>query len=240
MPSYLPRLLWLSLSVALVGCNRTPDAHEGTAAVACPFTPGNLRIDSATVAGLPTQMALGALRRQCPAARVDTVGVGGTSSVALSFSAPGGVVSAVQTEYDAYGDSLHLLEPADLWIARGDSVRFPDGHLMPTTVGRLRALDSTAVVIVDHGDDGSGSYIVVCRYPHLAFILSNVWPTFTDTGAVPIARVDRRDTTRVWRIERDTSIDPRISATCARALATQRALQRTGGLPNVRLRRTIF
>ena len=128
-------------------------------------------------------------------------------------------MSAVQTKYEAYGDSIHSTEPADLWVARGDSLRFPDGVLMPTSVGALRALDSSAVIIIDHGDDGTGSYIVRCRYPYLAFIVSNVWPIFVDTGAVPFTRADVRDTTRFRRVELIPSVDSRAAAACARAPA---------------------
>jgi len=140
--------------------------------------------------------------------------------VALSFTAPGALISAVQTKYEAYGDSIHSHEPADLWVAHGDSLRFPDGRLIPATVGALRALDSTSVIVIDRGDDGTGSYVVPCRYPYLALIVSNVWPTFADTGAVSFARADVRDTTRFWRVELMPSVDPRAAAACARAPGT--------------------
>jgi hypothetical protein len=141
--------------------------------------------------------------------------VGGTAPIAVTFDAPGGHVSAVQSKYD--GDTLHSREPGDLWVASGDSLRFPDGTLMPTTVGALRAVDSSAVVIIDRGDDGTGSYVARCRFPYLAFIVDNTWPTFPDTGAIWFSRADRADTTRFWRVEVDTAIDPRIRAMCARA-----------------------
>jgi len=152
----------------------------------------------------------------CASARTDTVGVGGTQPIALSITVPGAVVSAVQTKYEAYGDSLHRAEPADLWVARGDSLRFPDGALIPTRVGALRRLDSLAVILVDHGDDGTGSYVVRCRYPRIALVVSNVWPTFPDTGVVRFTKVAPNDTTEFWRVEvASDPIDERITRACS-------------------------
>ncbi|MFN8575119.1 MAG: hypothetical protein U0132_23905 [Gemmatimonadaceae bacterium] len=206
------RLLLVAAAILAVACVTRRDARQIVGG--CSFMPRNVRLDFDTFAGIPTSTPLGHLRRECPMARLDTVGVGGTQPVALSLVAPGAVVSGVQTRYDAHGDSIHSEEPADLWVARGDSLRFPDGALIPTTVGALRMLDSVAVVIVDHGDDGPGSYVARCRYPHLALIVSNDWPTFADTGAVPFARSDTRDSTHFWRVELTPSIDSRIEAAC--------------------------
>jgi len=154
---------------------------------------------------------------------MDTVGVGGTQPIALSIAVPGAVISAVQTKYEAYGDSLHPAEPADLWIARGDSLRFPDGVLIPARVGMLRRLDSVAVIVVDHGDDGTGSYVVRCKYPRTALVVSNDWPTSPDTGVVPFAKVAPSDTMQFWRAEvAASSADPRIARACNHARDTNK------------------
>ncbi|HEY7769363.1 hypothetical protein [Longimicrobium sp.] len=175
----------------------------------CPVSSG-ARLAAATLAGLPARAPVGALWQLCPTARVDTVGVGGTTSPALRFDEPGVTLWAIQSEYEAYGDSLHRAEPADLWAAAGDSLRFPDGTLIPMRVGAIRALDR-GVIVVDHGDDGTGSYIVLCRFPHLAIVVSNVWPPFARSGIVPLSRAAASDTTRVWRIE----VDPRQASDAA-------------------------
>ena len=181
----------------------------------------DLRLDSATVAGLPIHGTIGELRAACPAARLDTVGVGGTSPVALRFDAPGGTIWAIQTQYDAYGDSLHVGEAADLWAAAGDSLRFPDGVRVPARVSDLRAVDSVAVVVVDHGDNGTGSYIVRCKYPNLAVIIDNVWPPFAESDVVPFAQASRGDSTRVWRTEiAGGAADPAVETACKRLQAT--------------------
>ena len=187
----------------------------------CPLSRGNLRLTPDSVGGLAAESRVEELRSACPSARIDTVGVGGTQPIAISISVPGATVSAVQTRYDAYEDTLHGTEPPDLWIAMGDSLRFPDGVLIPMRVGALRTLDPSSVVVIDHGDDGSGSYVVRCKYPEIAMVVSNVWPTFIDTGVVPFARIAVDDTTRVWRVEVDAKrIDPRITRACPSAPAT--------------------
>jgi hypothetical protein len=153
---------------------------------------------------------------------VDTVGVGGTASPALRFDEPGVTLWAIQSEYDAFGDSLHRAEPADLWAATGDSLRFPDGTLIPIRVGGIRALDRAGVIVVDHGEDGTGSYIVLCRFPHLAIVVDNVWSPFARSGIVPLSRAAVSDTTRVWRVEVDPrqASDAAIPQACAGARAS--------------------
>ncbi|CAA9365884.1 MAG: hypothetical protein AVDCRST_MAG89-4089, partial [uncultured Gemmatimonadetes bacterium] len=55
---------------------------------ACPVASG-ARLAADSLAGLPARAPLGALWRLCPTARVDTVGVGGTTPPALRFDGPG-------------------------------------------------------------------------------------------------------------------------------------------------------
>jgi hypothetical protein len=184
----------------------------------CPVTSHDVRLASTAAGGLAFTLTIAELRLLCPSARLDTVGVGGTSPVALTVAVPGVSISAIQSNYEAYGDSLHQNERPDLWVASGDSLRFPDGTLIPWTVGGFRRLDSAAVIVIDHGDDGTGSYIVRCRYPFLQAIVSNVWPSFADSGIVPFAKVSLGDTTRIWRIEQDPDHpDKRITAACSTA-----------------------
>lgn len=181
----------------------------------------DLRLDSISFGGLPTSMTAGELLRACPFARLDTVGVGGTAPIALTFDVPGASLSAVQTKYEAYGDSLRHGERPDLWTARGDSLRFSDGTLIPRTVGALRSLDSLAVIIIDHGDDGTGSYVVRCRFPRVHLIVNNLWPTFAKSGIAPFAQASADDTTAIWRVEMDPEESSgSIAAACRRARVT--------------------
>ena len=119
------------------------------------------------------------------------------------------------------GHVLRSAEPADLWAATGDSLRFPDGTLIPMRVGALRALDSVAVIVVQYGDDSGGSYIVRCKYPSLEIVIGNDWPSFADSGVVPLSRASVRDTTSVWRVLIELGrVDAVVTRACAQARAT--------------------
>ena len=191
--------------------NRAP-SHAG-----CPVHRGDIRLTEDTIGGLATRQMVGALWQLCPSARADTVGVGGSSVLALRIDTPGATLWAIQYAHDASGDSLHRDEPATFWAAEGDSLRFPDAQLIPTRVGAIRALDSLGAIVVDHGDDGSGSYIVICKYPALAMIINNQWPPFARSGVVPLALASIRDTTSIWRVEVGASrLHPAVKQACAK------------------------
>jgi hypothetical protein len=218
------RSVLILLCLVTAGCAEAPPQQPpaqvsppaAPVATTCPVARGDLRLSSATAGGLPLTLTIAELRDLCRSARVDTVSIGGTTAVGLTVTAPGAAISAVQTKYDAYGDSLHAKERADLWVALGDSLRFPDGALVPQTVGGFRKLDSVAVVVVDHGDDGTGSYIVRCRYPFLRAIVDNVWPSFADSGIVSFKRASASDTVRIWRLEQDVGPPSQeVAAACS-------------------------
>jgi len=182
---------------------RVPTAAGATSASrsGCPARFADARIDADSIAGLSTHATIGELRAQCPGTHMDSVGVGGTSAAALRFDAPGVTLWAIQADHDAYGDSLHGNEPADLWAATGDSLRFADGRLIPMRVGSLRMLDSVGIVTIDHGDDGDGTQIIRCSFPRVSLVIDNMWPSFADSGVVSLTRVSPHDTTRIWRVE---------------------------------------
>jgi len=216
-------VLLLSVICTVLGCRDRPSAQSDTKTVSvqgCAVARGDVRLTADSLGGLSTRSSIGALRELCPNARMDTVGVGGTSAPALRIDAPGVTVWAIQTAYDAYGDTLHAAEPADLWAASGDSLRFPDGTLIPC-VGALRILDSVGVIVVDHGDDSGGSYIIRCKFPDLQIIIDNDWPPFAQTGIVRLAQVSPSDTTQAWRVEISSrQRDAAVEKACPRAPAT--------------------
>lgn len=213
--------------VSMWGCSHndaSPSRRERAAvttpaaATSCPVRPNERRLGADTVLGLVSTRTLAALAQECPAAREDTVGVGGTTAAALRFDAPGLTVWAIQSKHDPYGDSLHRAEAPDLWALQGDSLRFPDGELIPNRVGALRALDSIGVVMIDHGDDGTGSHLIRCRYPALAFIIDNRWLADVRVHTIPLARVSVADTTKIWRIEiQPGQLDPAVKRGCGGA-----------------------
>lgn len=197
----------LLLSAACLTACSQRNAEPDTLAVArpvqeppavCPLVSGQPRVTAESIAGLPLRLTPAALRRMCPASRVDTVGVGGTSVMALTVTLPGAKISALQTRHE---DSLRSNEPFDQWVILGDSLRFADGTLIPDRVGPVREMDSVGVVVIDRGDDGPGSYIVRCRYPYVAMVVNNNWPDFADDGTVSLSRVATTDPTPLWRVE---------------------------------------
>jgi len=107
---------WFAVCVLLIACReRRTQAERGHAMAdttspsrsGCPAHLADARIDTDSIAGLSTRATIAALRSQCSSARIDTVGVGGTTAAALRFDAPGVTIWAIQTAHDAYDDSLH-------------------------------------------------------------------------------------------------------------------------------------
>jgi hypothetical protein len=205
----------------LAGCDRAPKALERPAsdpatpsvvtAASAPAAPpidsapplcatpsGGIRVSADTVAGLPTGVPISELDRRCLSDSVDDYGIGGYTGKARIFTFAGATISAVQSDNES---ALHPYEAADLWSANGDSVRLPDGRLMPKTVGGLRAAYPIGLVSSDKSDDSDGVLAYVCQFPRLVFTLNYDTPTPADTGhwrfdARPVA-----DSTEIYRIE---------------------------------------
>jgi len=158
----------------------------------CTTPAGGIVVSLDSVAGLSTHATLGALRQQCVAGDSVLYDAVGWQAVAWAFPFAGARVTAVQSKH-GFGDLVHDDEIPDLWTVEGDSVRLPDGHLVPQTLGLLRSQYS--VTIVDEntgGDDIDGPHARSCRFPYLLFALST-----TDTARqVP-------DSARVTRVDMD-------------------------------------
>lgn len=184
-----------------------PDARSDAASNGlrvCPRPTRGIVVGHDTVAGFSTHATLGALRQQCrmgDSALYDAVG---WQAVAWTFPFVGGSVMAVQSKH-SYGETVHDDEVPDLWIAEGDSVRLPDGELMPRTLGALRTRYGFALVDdnVD-GDDIDGPHARSCRFPYPLFALA-----VGDTARhVP-------DSARVTRVDMDTpGVDTVIARVC--------------------------
>lgn len=209
---------WVAVGLGVLYRFARVTGHSvGALAAGCPVRPGQ-RLTADSMLGLPMRVAVAELRRLCPSARLDTIGVGGSTAAALRFDAAGVTLWAIQPDHDPFGDSLHYAEQPGLWAARGDSLRFPDGQLVPLRVGALRAIDSSGVVVIDHGDDGTGSYVVRCRYPFIALIVDNVWLYHERGSTVPFARVSPSDTTSFWRVEMlSGKSDSAVTSACSHA-----------------------
>jgi hypothetical protein len=145
-----------------------------------------------SVAGFSTHATLGALRQQCGLGNSALYDAVGWQGVAWTFPFVGASVMAVQSKH-GYGEAVHDDEAPDLWVVEGDSVRLPDGELVPPTLGALRARYGFEVDENINADDIDGPSARSCRFPYLSFSLS-----VHDTARkVP-------DSARVTRVEMDT------------------------------------
>ena len=173
----------------------------------CAAPAGGVRVAHDTVAGLPTHAPLSTLIAVCGEGETDLVSFGGSQSPARLFRFPGAEVRAGQTKFD-YGDSLDLSLAADLWQVEGDSVRLPDGGLLPQRVGELEARYGAAVVMSDKRDDSDGVRVRLCRYPDVELVLEYSEPTPDDVGAWLVGHGILSDTARIYSLEVSNSNRP--------------------------------
>ena len=205
----------LGCLIALAGCDqRAQSASRGTTVSArttsaaqsgpsvrhgvCSLPTFGLRIAADSVAGLPTTRPIAELDRRCASDSVDDYGIGGATAKARIYRFPGGTVAAVQSDNES---ALQPTQPADLWSAEGDSLRLPDGRLMPATIGELRASYPHGFVSADKRDDSDGVLAYVCAFPRLTFVLGYDTPTPADTGHWPFSARPVPDSIKLWRIE---------------------------------------
>lgn len=181
----------------------------------CPTPAGGLRLGVDTVAGMAADLSIAALRKLCASARVDTLEYPGFDTQALRFDFRGGTIWAVQNIPNT--DTLVVSRPAQRWAAVGDSLRFPDGRLIPRRLGQIRAADSVGFMSVDYGDDNSGADVTLCRFPALTVYFDTL-PAPADTTTRPFAGISVADTSRYRRVEvqDDTLIRRAVRRLCRR------------------------
>lgn len=160
-----------------------------------------------TVAGFSTHATLAALRQECTVGDDSLYDAVGCQAVGWTFPFAGARVMAVQSKH-GFGEAVHDDEVPDLWIVDGDSVRLPDGQLVPRTLGALRARYGR--ILVDdniQGDDVDGPHARPCRFPYLLLALG-----VNDTARhVP-------DSARVTRVDMDTpGVDTVFARLCLAA-----------------------
>jgi len=151
---------------------RLPSENASQSTPTCGRPERGIIVGHDTVAGFSTHDTLGALRRQCDVGKADIYDATGWQAVAWTFPFVGARVMAVQTHHP-YGEAVRNDEVPDLWIVRGDSVRLPDGELLPPTLGALRARYGYAIVDDNvQGDDVDDPHARSCRYAYLRFSLA--------------------------------------------------------------------
>jgi hypothetical protein len=185
----------------------------------CPTPAVGLRFGLDTVAGLPAKLPVAALRKLCASAHVDSVVYAGFASPALRFDFRGATIWAVQNVPDT--DTLVPGLAAESWVGIGDSLRFPDGRLIPRRLGLIRAADSAGFMFLNSGDNTEGADVSLCRMPGLSFFFDTL-PSPADTSVRPFAHIRRTDTLSYRRVElqRDTLVLKATRRWCKRVRVT--------------------
>jgi len=188
-------------AIAAAACahsDRPPNAATSTHAGArtsnapphCPPAPGGIVVSIDKLAYFPAHARIAELERLCPAAGDTLYDAVGWQAAATKFPFAGAMLVAIHS--GSQPDSIPKDEP-DMWTASGDSVRLPDGQLLPRTLGALRALGQVSVGENDaSGDDWDGPDARSCRFPDILFKL--------DGSGLP---KQLPDSTRVISIEID-------------------------------------
>jgi hypothetical protein len=132
----------------------------------------------------------------------------GWQAPATKFPFAGAMLVAIHS--GSQPDSIPIDEP-DMWTASGDSVRLPDGHLLPRTLGGLRALGRTTVSDNEGYDDWDGPDARTCRFPEILFKL--------DGDHLP---KKLPDSTRVASIEINVRHLEKMTLICASPKSTSR------------------
>jgi hypothetical protein len=171
-----------------------PSATSST----CPPAPGGIVVSFDKVAYFPARARMSDLERFCPAAGDTMYDAVGWQAAGKKFPFVGATLVAIHSGNQP--DSIPLDEP-DMWTASGDSVRLPNGQLLPRTLGALRALGQTTVSDNEGGyDDWDGPGARTCRFPEILFNLDGTGlpKTLPDSARVTSIEIDVRHP-EVWR-----------------------------------------
>lgn len=164
----------------------------------CPTPRTGIVVGPDNIAGLPTNATLGELKTVCVAGDTTLYDEEvGWQTLAWRFPFVGAEVTAVQTRASTYDYVVDSVVP-DRWSIKGDSIRLPDGALLPATLGGLRTkygpVQSSGY---RGGDDYEGPTAFTCRFPYLAFYMTDDGkPTVPDSARIVRVVLDRSDNTR--------------------------------------------
>jgi hypothetical protein len=179
------------------------------------------RLGPDSIGGIPLQATLASVAHYCRGARLDTVAPGGYTALAIQIPLAHVTLWAV-SDSEPYTTRIDSAQRTSFWYAEGDSLRFPNGQLVPRNVGEFRQRFPGALLRADNVDDTEGSYIIECGAPHVAFILGQR-PELDDTAA---SRLDARplpDSMTFWKIRVDSAgspPDPALQIICHRREVT--------------------
>src|SRR6185295_14250342 len=133
----------------VVSCGRSEYASDGSAGArtaareaprptTCPSAPGGIGVSFDKIAYFPARAPASELERLCPALGDTLYDAVGWQANGRKFPFVGAMVVAIPHQGGS-PDSIPGDAP-EMWTASGDSVRLPNGQLLPKTLGELRAL----------------------------------------------------------------------------------------------------
>ena len=171
----------VGLASVVISCgriDRAGDRSNGARAserasatpMSCPPAPGGIVVSFDKVANFPSRAPMAELEGLCPAADDTLYDAVGWQANGRKFPFVGAIIVAIPHQGPS-PDSLPGDAP-EMWTASGDSLRLPDGHLVPKTVGELRALGKTYVSKNEGYDDWDGPDARNCRFPEILFKLN--------------------------------------------------------------------
>jgi hypothetical protein len=164
-------------AIVMVSCDRSDRAADRrtgdrftSAASTCPPAPGGIIVSFDRVAYFPARAPESQLERLCPAVGDTLYDAVGWQANGRKFPFVGAMLVAIPHQGTS-PDSIAGGAP-EMWTASGDSVRLPDGQLLPKTLGALRALGKTLVDKNEGYDDWNGPDARTCRFPEILFKLN--------------------------------------------------------------------
>jgi hypothetical protein len=205
---------WIVVSVigiATACAPKEPHADSSVAqrpAAVCTPPANGIVVGEDTIGPFPITATLAELVRICPAGDTTLYDAVGFQAMARVFPFVGARITAAQPDHP-FGDWIDSTKPADLWIITGDSVRLPDGQLLPRTLGEMRARYGRLVVSDNFAgsDDDDGPGARMCRFPHVYFGLAidDTARKVADSARVVRIEVTRSDGKTIERFCRQTT-----------------------------------
>ncbi len=188
---------WIVVGVAGLAAACAPKEGDTDRSIAqrapgvCAAPANGIVVGSDTIGPFPTTAPLSELIRICPAGDTTLYDAVGFQAMARVFPFVGARITAAQPDHPA-GDWIDSTKPADLWIITGDSIRLPDGQLLPRTLGEMRARYGRISVGENliGADDFDGPGARMCRFPLLYFGLEINDTARTVADSARVVRVE--------------------------------------------------
>ena len=168
--------------------------------VPCTTPAGGLVISTERLGPFRASAPMAELLRECAGDTTDLYSISGIQGPSRVFRFVGAELQAVQFDCRSFDDVCPEQVP-NYWVARGDSVRLPDGGTLPKTIGELRERYGKGFVTDDRGgDDSYGVEVHMCRLPHMIFDPFGDIHTTATVHPTPFAQAGVADSVRIWAV----------------------------------------